>query len=174
MPFLHQIVFTSVYLLNSSTEMFIKSYDLIFILEVSPSQVQKAKKLLDLREILNEANEKEFSLSASKVLPESENLTCPYNRCAKTFEQPLVLTDLSKTPRETYYACPYCFSKLEIALTSQENLNSVSIQPSDNANITTPEKCSHHFGYLSTLRKEESIPDECLTCPKLIQCTLEK
>ncbi len=154
--------------------MFIKSYDLIFILEVPPSQVQKAKKLLTSHEIIKEADENRVFSSTSEVPYQSENLACPYNRCAKTFEQPLVLTDLSKTPRETYYACPYCFSKLEIALKSQENLHSVSVQPSDNADITTPEKCSHNLGYLSTLRKEDSVPDECLTCPKLIQCTVEK
>jgi len=31
-------------------------------------------------------------------------------------------------------------------------------------------KCSHHFGYLASLPKFESVPQECLTCQKLLEC----
>ncbi len=30
--------------------------------------------------------------------------------------------------------------------------------------------CSHHFGYLRTLPKNASLPDECLGCPNIIEC----
>jgi len=30
--------------------------------------------------------------------------------------------------------------------------------------------CSHHFGYLTTLRKNAAIPEECLTCVKMLEC----
>jgi hypothetical protein len=30
--------------------------------------------------------------------------------------------------------------------------------------------CSHHFGYLRTLPKNTSLPDECLGCPNIIEC----
>jgi hypothetical protein len=32
-------------------------------------------------------------------------------------------------------------------------------------------KCPHHFGYLSELPKDKPIPEECLLCPKLLECT---
>ncbi len=31
-------------------------------------------------------------------------------------------------------------------------------------------ECKHQFGYLRTLRKEASIPDECLGCERIIEC----
>jgi hypothetical protein len=31
-------------------------------------------------------------------------------------------------------------------------------------------KCSHRFGYLAKLSKKASIPEECLTCQKLLEC----
>jgi hypothetical protein len=30
--------------------------------------------------------------------------------------------------------------------------------------------CSHHFGYLSKCTHNESIPEECLLCPKVVEC----
>ena len=31
-------------------------------------------------------------------------------------------------------------------------------------------KCPHHFRYLSELPKNASIPEECLLCPKVVDC----
>jgi len=30
--------------------------------------------------------------------------------------------------------------------------------------------CPHHVGYLKTRSKNETVPDSCLTCPKILQC----
>jgi hypothetical protein len=30
--------------------------------------------------------------------------------------------------------------------------------------------CPHHLGYLKKRSKDESVPDSCLTCPKILQC----
>ena len=30
--------------------------------------------------------------------------------------------------------------------------------------------CSHHFGYLSKCTENESIPEECLLCSKVVEC----
>ncbi|MEM3626666.1 MAG: hypothetical protein QXZ25_01425 [Candidatus Bathyarchaeia archaeon] len=35
-------------------------------------------------------------------------------------------------------------------------------------------KCPHSFGYLSQRRKGEKIPDECITCEKLLDCMLSE
>lgn len=137
-------------------------------------QVQKEKKPLAPHEFMAKAREELMALSSSRTPQQAEILTCPYDKCGRGFKQPVVLTDFSKTPRETYYACPYCFSKLEVALESQGNVNSVAFKTSEDADVMTPRRCSHHLGYLSALQNEDSIPDECLTCPKLIQCNVKK
>ncbi len=33
-------------------------------------------------------------------------------------------------------------------------------------------KCPYHFGYLKEKPKEMPIPEECLTCPKMLECML--
>ena len=32
--------------------------------------------------------------------------------------------------------------------------------------------CSHHFGYLTDLPNDSSIPEECLLCSKMVECIL--
>ena len=112
---------------------------------------------------------------------------CVYEKCGRSFDNPVRLTDLSHKPRmETYYACPYCFSKVnddnadetdqeidhihgtgyEIPQTAGKKNHKPAIQKE-------PEKalsCPHHIGYLKTRAKDASVPDTCLTCPKILQC----
>jgi len=102
-----------------------------------------------------------------------DHLVCPYSECKKEFEKPLVLTDLSRTPRETYYACPHCLTKVEFVAEASK-LDSISVETSENPLEKTPKECVHHFGYLETLSKEVGVPDECLTCPKLLRCLVKK
>lgn len=137
-------------------------------------QVERAKKPLAPHRVVAKTKQEIIRIAAPEIPSHSTGLACPYGKCGKRFEQPLVLTDFSKIPRETYYACPYCFSRVEIALRSQGNLNSVSAKTSENADVKTPEECSHYLGYLKTVPKGDPIPDECLTCPKLIRCTVKK
>ena len=33
-----------------------------------------------------------------------------------------------------------------------------------------PPECPHYFGYLKKLPKNAQIPDECLGCPRLVEC----
>ena len=40
-------------------------------------------------------------------------VVCPNPKCQREIEEPILLTILSVTPPKEYYACPYCFSKLE-------------------------------------------------------------
>ena len=37
----------------------------------------------------------------------------------------------------------------------------------------SPKGCPHHFGYLSHRPKDAPIPQECLTCPKIVECMLK-
>ena len=104
-----------------------------------------------------------------------DHLVCPYSECKKGFEKPLMLTDFSKTPRETYYACPHCLTKVDVVVKdSGAGSGSVSVKTSENFVGRPPAECSHHFGYLKSLPREATIPDECLTCSKLLQCFVKK
>ena len=103
----------------------------------------------------------------------TEHLVCPYNECKKEFEKPIILTDFSKMPRETYYACPHCLTKVDVVAKDQ-GLGSVSLETSGNAAEQTPSKCPYQFGYLKTLPRDTAVPDGCLTCPKLLQCFVKK
>lgn len=33
-----------------------------------------------------------------------------------------------------------------------------------------PSDCYHHFGYLSSLPNDQAVPQECTTCPELLEC----
>ena len=103
----------------------------------------------------------------------SERLVCPYSECRKEIEKPVMLTDFSSTPRETYYACPHCLTKVDV-VAKDKRLDSVSLESSEGASEKAPSECSFRFGYLKTLPKGAAIPDGCLTCAKLLQCFVKK
>ena len=95
---------------------------------------------------------------------------CPYSQCRKTFRKPLMLTDSSKIPRETYYACPYCLSKINMITDDPEDVQKTSVKVSETNGLAGIIECPHHFGYLKKLGKNASIPDECLSCFRLMEC----
>ena len=101
---------------------------------------------------------------------DSKAFICPYPQCRRTFRKPLMLTDASKMPRETYYACPHCLSRVDVTVDNEENMHNFSIKASERNKLATLVECPHHFGYLKSLPKDNSIPEKCLTCANLIQC----
>ena len=107
-----------------------------------------------------------------KVLQKSELFFCPYGNCGKGFIKPLLLTDSSRILRETYYACPHCQSKLDITV---GGLHVIRVEKCEGGERTlTPVSCPYNFGYLKTLNENAPIPDECLICPKIMQCSIRK
>jgi len=100
---------------------------------------------------------------------ESKAFMCPYFQCRKTFRKPLMLTDSSKIPRETYYACPHCLSKVDVTIDDAENVHKLSIKASERNELAGLIECPHHIGYLKNLPKD-SIPEKCFTCANLMQC----
>lgn len=110
---------------------------------------------------------------------EEERLVCSYVKCGRVISEPVRLTNLSRSPNvETYYACPYCFSKLDIEKVFDDTKN-FGVKRDRTAKKGADAKldkylnvpaCTHHLGYLKNRPSNATIPDECLTCPKVLKC----
>ena len=98
-------------------------------------------------------------------------MRCPYKGCEKEFEKPTLLTDQSKIPRESYYACPFCMSKIDIVT---QNMKVVDVKAVDYPATVfeSPAKCAHFSGSLGA--PGSALPDECLVCPKVLQCDVRR
>ncbi len=127
----------------------------------------------------------------------SEGLVCPYSRCGQPFEKPVLVTDCSKLPRETYYACPHCLLRLELSFEDGKGggLGHVHVEAVDDDLLLSrlelgdkrlgeavsshrasrPSKsCRHFLGYLRGLPEGAGIPDECAVCPNIMQCYVKR
>ncbi len=109
-----------------------------------------------------------------------ESFTC--HACGEEFDQPLFAVASSNTTHDEYYACPRCLSKIE----GKEHQKKVEVyeteeteqldQTQDTQNkpqeVKTEEttNCKYQFGYLNKSQKNTPIPEECLTCTKMIDC----
>lgn len=109
-----------------------------------------------------------------------------------------MVTDYSKLPRETYYACPHCMLRLELLLegSRRDGLGHVHVKAVDDEALlqfevgdrnrgmgeavsspqaTRPSKsCKHFLGYLRCLPEADGIPDECAVCPNIVQCYIKR
>jgi len=127
---------------------------------------------------------------------ESSFYRCPNQECRKIFQKPVALTDLSQTSPRVYSACPHCGFDLGTASPSAvgkktemtfkiprspEESMEMSEKPvaEDSQKLSTaspkhlqarPAKCSHFFGYLRKIPKNTTIPDECFSCPTMVEC----
>ncbi|MCW4034705.1 MAG: hypothetical protein NWF03_05015 [Candidatus Bathyarchaeota archaeon] len=48
-------------------------------------------------------------------------ITCPHASCKKQFENPVMVTNFSSTPQQTYKACPFCLTKIETVTIETES-----------------------------------------------------
>jgi hypothetical protein len=101
-----------------------------------------------------------------------EKLQCPYEGCEKKFEQPTVITDTSVIPRQTHYACPFCMSRLDI-ITEKEKI--LQVRATEYPIVfDSPAKCAHFSGLFNGPPEGMLTQEECLICPKVLQCTNRK
>jgi hypothetical protein len=127
----------------------------------------------------------------TKMKLENQSFTCENPKCGRTFAEPVLVENLTAQNGGSYYACPYCFT--ETTLEKEESVKSTDEQElesektkteppkvpepakttPDQRSSETTQKCQHYFGYLSTRSKKDSIPEECMTCEKLIECMLK-
>lgn len=100
------------------------------------------------------------------------------SECSETFHKPIRATLSSKGYVQTYTACPRCLSKITIVKQqkSEETKEASTLMENPKRPAVAKEKdnvdCLHFLGYLKTRPKDKSIPDECLTCDKMIECMI--
>ncbi len=104
-----------------------------------------------------------------------------------------MVTDASKLPRETFYACPHCMLRLELLLDNEGgSLSTIQVQASEGVELgcgcerklgegvssavaSRPSKsCRHYLGFLRSLPLGVDIPDECSVCPSIVHCYVKR
>ncbi|MEM0058356.1 MAG: hypothetical protein QXG58_00450 [Candidatus Bathyarchaeia archaeon] len=99
-----------------------------------------------------------------------KSLTC--DECGEIFEKPVLATVSSGDTSKTYYACPRCLTRVKEVpspKTEEPRRDSASRRASEGHEKAGSE-CQHFFGFLKKRPKNMPIPDECLTCNKMIDC----
>ncbi len=97
--------------------------------------------------------------------------TC--SECGERYHEPFHATIRMKNSDQEYYACPRCLAKVgEITVMDEKEENAQPVTESnvlhDSAKSETG--CQHQLGYLRNRPKDTPIPDECLTCIKMVEC----
>jgi len=126
------------------------------ILTASPSKIQKKPKLAV------EKPKPVTSIEPTRVKEDS----------AEVMETPKPL----ENPHE-YKALEHL--KTKTLPTEQAKASEISKEeelpttPSKNTEAR-PQECAHYFGYLKTAPKNAAMPDECFSCPKMMECFYSK
>lgn len=115
-----------------------------------------------------------------KIEAKSQSFTCSNPECGKVFSDPIIVQDLSLKNRSSYSACPYCLTEIVIekniikkSKVKMEKKHSAKAKLIPQATSET-HGCPYHFGFLSQRSKKDKIPEECMTCEKIVQCMLKK
>jgi DNA-directed RNA polymerase subunit RPC12/RpoP len=95
--------------------------------------------------------------------------------CGEEFHEPLLAKISSSGLTQTYYACPRCLTEVpenRAQKNEQDENHAVSFKdlnrPSSKLEGTTD--CEHFLGFLGRRPKDTAIPEDCLTCEKMIEC----
>ncbi len=110
-------------------------------------------------------------------LPSVTHKNCRCNTCGEEFGAPLFAMVSSDHLIEKYYACPRCLSKVgDVELKKTVEVDEAEEEDENFQEMEVEEKmeeavaCTHHLGYLKRRPKNTPIPEECLTCAKMIDC----
>lgn len=101
------------------------------------------------------------------------SFTC--DECGKAFQKPIMATISTSGQSKTYYACPRCLTKVRYMKvpTKEKEEKSPALaedEPAKPRQEPNDANCTHSFGYLNKHDKSTPFPDECLTCPKMVEC----
>jgi len=101
------------------------------------------------------------------------SITC--DRCGEKFETPILATVSFNGHSKKYYGCPRCLTDVKKEdrkhNSIKENLVADRKVKKSAANHETV-TCKYEFGYLKSRPKDQPIPDECLTCNRMVECLL--
>lgn len=100
---------------------------------------------------------------------------CPNPKCQTEFENLIIVRDNSRIPGDIYYGCPSCLTKLDPTATQVLDKKELLVEEKTETKKTNSEidfslGCPKHFGYLSKHSKDASQLDDCLICPKMLDC----
>jgi DNA-directed RNA polymerase subunit RPC12/RpoP len=116
-----------------------------------------------------------LALNGGGRTAEIRAFTC--EECGKAYEKPVLAHIISPGQTQEYYACPRCMTKVpETPETVQEPQSPTEAVQAKKTTATEKEVipgCEHYFGYLRKREKNKSIPDECLTCSKMVDCLVQ-
>jgi len=105
-----------------------------------------------------------------------ENVACfKCSECGEEFRKPILATVSSNVTVDKYFACPRCLTKVS-SVKSEKDEEEKEIRPSTKevkkalAKLEEGTTCNHFLGYLKKRQKNTPIPEECLTCNKMIEC----
>lgn len=129
-----------------------------------------------------EGSKMKRSLSSQKSeiephLPSEIHKSSRCNTCSEEYEVPLFAVVSSGHLLEKYYACPKCLSKMgtvehnktaEVDEAEEEDEKTLETKVEDKMEEAVA--CAHQLGYLKRRPKNTPIPEECLTCTKMIDC----
>ena len=59
-----------------------------------------------------------------EVKLEQNKYICPYEDCGREFERPILITNKSVNPPQTYLGCPYCLSRIDVEAPEAEKIRS--------------------------------------------------
>jgi uncharacterized CHY-type Zn-finger protein len=95
--------------------------------------------------------------------------TC--SECGEVFTKPVLATVSSGGFSKTYYACPRCLTKVrDTTLPKSEEREKKLVTVQKTKNSEDEGRCVHFLGFLKKRPKNMPIPDECLTCNRMIEC----
>ena len=82
------------------------------------------------------------------------------------------MTEHEGFPRRSFYACPHCQSKIDLII---EDMKVIDIKPIEYPTVfESPAKCAYYSGFLNAVSRDMALPEDCLVCPKVLQCTVRK
>ncbi|MGD8565122.1 MAG: hypothetical protein PVF96_02090 [Candidatus Bathyarchaeota archaeon] len=128
-------------------------------------------------------------MSNAKKQVKKQSCVCSNPDCRKVFAEPIIAQDIGSEDTPSYPACPFCLTEFLVEKTqiTHKKPEKATEEPSVKKKIHKPEEekppqeslldekqeCRYHFGYLGNRSKNEEIPDECMTCEKIVNCMLK-
>ena len=125
----------------------------------------------------------ERNLASLKFGFDATHSTSTCAACGEDFEQPLFAMVFSDSLVEEYYACPKCLSKVASVARQKdfevdeveeeaevEEPVALKFEAAVESSVGDDAGCMHSLGYLKQRPKNTPIPEECLTCSKMIDC----